>query len=41
LMWNNENKLVLGELELVEPEMWFRNYPAAADLLAEAIEKML
>jgi len=41
LMWNNENKLVLCELELVEPEMWFRNYPAAADLLAEAIEKML
>lgn len=41
LMWNNENKLVLGELELVEPEMWFRKYPAAADLLAEAIEKLL
>jgi len=41
LMWNNEDKLVLGELELVEPELWFRKHPAAADLLAEAIEKML
>lgn len=41
LMWDNEDKLALCELELVEPELWFRKNEAAADLLADAIEKML
>lgn len=41
LMWDNDDRLALCELELVEPELWFRKNEAAADLLAVAIEKML
>jgi hypothetical protein len=29
-------KLSLCELELIEPELWFRNNPSAADELAKA-----
>ena len=35
--YDNENKLSLGELELIEPELWFRKCPAAAEILAEEI----
>jgi hypothetical protein len=35
--YDNENELCLGELELIEPELWFRKCPAAADILAEEI----
>ena len=31
---DNEGQMAVGELELVEPELWFRNAPAAADRLA-------
>lgn len=41
LMWDNNDELALCELELVEPELWFRKNPSAADLLANAIEKIL
>jgi glutathione synthase/RimK-type ligase-like ATP-grasp enzyme len=41
LMWDNDDKLVLGELELVEPELWFRKNPKAAELLTEVIKKMI
>ncbi len=34
---DNDNKLAVTELELIEPELWFRFHPAAADFLAEAI----
>ncbi len=37
LFYDNHNQLVVGELELIEPEMWFRKNPEAAELLAEAI----
>ena len=37
VMWNNEGELCLSELEMIEPEMWFRRKPEAAILLAEAI----
>ena len=37
IFYDNNNELSLGELELIEPELWFRNYPSAAKQLAEAI----
>jgi len=38
---DNAGALAVAELELIEPEMWFREYPPAADLLAEAIVEKL
>lgn len=35
---DNDGKIALAELELIEPELWFRNYPEAAQVLAEAIK---
>ena len=37
----DNNKPSLSELELIEPELWFRNYPKATELLAREIEKLL
>lgn len=34
---DNQNKLALAELELIEPELWFRNHPASANELALGI----
>ena len=36
-IWDNNNELALIELELIEPELWFRENSAAADKLAVAI----
>lgn len=41
LLWDNDDQLALCELELVEPELWFRRNPSAAEALAEAVEKLL
>lgn len=38
VMWDNQMQLCLSELELIEPELWFRKNKASADLLAEAIQ---
>ena len=38
---DNEGKIALAELELIEPELWFRNHPEAALILAEAIKDRL
>lgn len=38
---DNDGKLALSELELIEPELWFRLNPAAADLLVDEIIKRL
>lgn len=35
---DNDNCMTLAELELVEPELWFRHHPGAAMILAEAIK---
>ena len=35
--WDNNNQLALAELELIEPELWFREHELASDLMAEAI----
>jgi glutathione synthase/RimK-type ligase-like ATP-grasp enzyme len=36
-IWDNQDQLVLSELELIEPELWFRFNPDAARQLAKAI----
>lgn len=38
---DNDGKLAVSELELIEPELWFRNNPRAADLLAEEVSRRL
>lgn len=38
---DNQNRLALAELELIEPELWFRNFPDAAKKLAEGIQKQI
>lgn len=37
VMWSEDGQPVLGELEIIEPELWFRLQPRAADLLAQEI----
>lgn len=34
-IWDNQDQLVISELELIEPELWFRFNPVAADRLAD------
>lgn len=36
IIWDNNNKLCVSELELIEPELWFRFFPQAAELFADA-----
>jgi len=36
-IWDNQNRLAVSELELIEPELWFRFNPVAAKHLAAAI----
>ena len=38
---DNDGNLALAELELIEPELWFRNKPKAAELLIDEIVKLL
>lgn len=38
---DNQNKLALAELELIEPELWFRNHPEAAMELAKGIKNRI
>ena len=37
VFYDNDNFLSLGELELIEPELWFRKHTTAADKLADVI----
>ncbi len=39
VIWDNNDQLALIELELIEPELWFRENELAADKLAMAIKK--
>lgn len=41
IMWSVDGNPVLGELELIEPELWFRRNTAAANKLALAIKDEL
>ena len=38
---DNNGKIALAELELIEPELWFRNNPESAMVLAEGIAEKL
>ena len=38
---DNNGKLAIAELELIEPELWFRMYPEAAAKLSEGIKKLI
>ncbi|GAB5415937.1 MAG: hypothetical protein Crog4KO_07180 [Crocinitomicaceae bacterium] len=38
VFWDNQDELVLGELELIEPELWFRECETAAAACADAIQ---
>ncbi len=38
-IWDNQGRLSVSELELIEPELWFRFHPPAAGKLADAIIK--
>ena len=39
MIWDNDGDPALGELEIIEPEMWFRFAPTAANAVAKAIFK--
>jgi glutathione synthase/RimK-type ligase-like ATP-grasp enzyme len=41
VFYDNNNTLSLGELELIEPELWFRNHPEAANKLADVVCKFI
>ena len=41
VIWDNKNMLCVSELELIEPELWFRRNPLAADLLAEKVIELM
>tara|TARA_B100001287_G_C22578292_1_gene479727 strand:- start:68 stop:976 length:909 start_codon:yes stop_codon:yes gene_type:complete len=41
IIWNNLGDLAVSELELIEPELWFRLNPNAAQKLAEHIDLIL
>ncbi len=41
VMWDNNNELSLGELEVFEPALWLRKHPPAAELLAKIILKKI
>ena len=41
VIWNNENELCIGEIELIEPELWFRMDDEAADRCAFATKRYL
>ena len=36
-VWDNTGELCVSELELIEPELWFRNRPEAAEELAKLV----
>ena len=41
ILWGKNGDILLGELEIVEPELWIRNDPASARLFAQGVLKAL
>ena len=37
VIWNNDDLICIGEVELIEPELWFRMDSFAAEKCAKAI----
>lgn len=40
-MWDNEGDLAVSEVELIEPELWFREHKPAADKLARVVKNRI
>jgi hypothetical protein len=38
---DNQGKLALMELEMIEPELWLRKHPPSAMLFAESIARIV
>ena len=41
IVYDNNNTISLSELELIEPELWFRNNPNSANLLAQEVINLI
>ena len=41
IFYDNNDTLALGELELIEPELWFRIMPSAAEVLAKHLKNLI
>jgi hypothetical protein len=41
IIWDNSDRLVVSELELIEPELWFRFNESSADKLAISVKEFL
>ena len=41
IVWDNDKNFYLSELEIIEPELWIRNYPKCAERIAVAVDKIL
>ena len=41
IVWDNDKNFYLSELEIIEPELWIRNYPKCAERIAIAVDKIL
>lgn len=41
ILWDEDGKILLGELEIIEPELWIRNAPESAKIFAEGIVNLL
>ena len=41
IVWDSDKNFYLSELEIIEPELWIRNYPKSAERIAEAVDKIL
>lgn len=37
IVWDTDGTILLGELEIIEPELWVRNYPEAAENFVDGI----
>ena len=41
ILWDTDGRILLGELEIIEPELWIRSHPESADIFAEGVVKGL
>lgn len=41
VIWDNNNELCVGEIELIEPELWFRMNQNAAENCAKAVKEFI
>ncbi len=41
VMWDNSGDPCVSELEVIEPELWFRRYPQSAKVLAAGLKELL